>query len=182
MWPPTAVAVLAAVVLAGCGSGTSSTASGPASTAATSAGPLETTSVAKTGRSAPKDACTLVTAAEAEAAIGGTVGPAKAVSPKAGGSGCNYGQTPVTVASGILSIVVEPAQVNFQALQGQFSDTHPLPGVGDEAFYTFQAGVAGADAAVRVGSTVVVLLLGATASDTLPARIQALAAVVAGRL
>jgi hypothetical protein len=184
-----ATATVVAATLAACGSSSapattgtstssSTTASSPSSSSTTSS------SAASSGQaSGAPDACSLITADDAALAVGGPVGAPKPRATPGGGTSCSYIQEPVAVDSGTVAISVFSPGVTLASVREGLTDTQPLSGVGDDAFVAHQTGTAGANVGFQVGSTVVLISLGATGpTEALPAKAQALATAAAGRL
>jgi hypothetical protein len=80
-------------------------------------------------------------------------------------------------------VTVFGADVSYALVQDQYTNEHLLSGVGDEGFLSFMDGTAGGNAGFRVGSTVVVISLGAKGDTTaIPGKLRILAVTAAGRL
>lgn len=179
-----ALVVLAAILLAAaCGSGSPS---------ATSSESTPTPTVSKAQHVASVDACKLVTAEEASAAVGTPVANLGASGAGAQVPGaCFYG------ASGSSSVVFIYAQVHpdataaqavqpdqiAAALAGQLgvSNAHSVSGIGDKAFEYTASGSAGGGIAIFVFRYNVVMMIAVDPTST-PSTIEQLARTAVGRL
>lgn len=183
------LAAMSVMAVAACGTSTRPAAtpaseSNNSSAAASIPAPTLTPSTAAVTRSEAADACRLITPAEAETAVGASVGAARPLTPKAGGRGCQY----MASFGSNVTIIFYPSGTRYSDVKNGGlggTDPQPFPGVGDEGFLSFTPGVASALAVFRVGTTVISTLLVTDASipsDALPARLHTIASTAAKRL
>jgi hypothetical protein len=149
------------IVLIACSTGTAASPAGGASS------PAAQPSAAATAVAA-KAACDLVTQADVQAAIGGTVAAGKAKQIAEGDTSCDFG--------GLLVRVRGSSDAAFLAgIKSSFSDAVDIPLVGDGAFYSNQNATF---AFVKGGSFV--LIQAPNANDR--AKLIALATAIAAKL
>ncbi len=193
-----AVAAVATVVLAACGSAVSKSAAplvASTAPAAASSAPTATTNThgppstggPTSGEAA--NACRLIALSEAQTAVGGTLGPPMTETGSAGAS-CTYREPPTGGggAGGSVKVEVFPSRPDLQAYKDLFAgkSPRPLPGVGDDGFLAPQPapeGVQQLKAVFRVGSTAVIITLTARGStDAIAAKAQTLAGLAVRRV
>jgi hypothetical protein len=161
----TAIAVSAALVpLAGCGSTAkpATTASGPASGAAASPAATAATAPAPAPAAAATDSCTVITRAEAGAALGQAVrAPVRGKATVEGGVACVYygpdvpvGTNPdIPVADSVRVVLVTgPKAVRYFSDYRHKVAARTITGLGDQAYYDGYASISvlNGDAYVRI--------------------------------
>jgi hypothetical protein len=144
----------------------------PTTTAA--APPPNATPAASQGATSTADACALVTAAEAQAAMGVPVATTAAVPLSVGsGSGCVYDSADVNRNS--LSVSVNGEEKDF--FDAEFGAGAAVTGVGSDAYFAV-AGNTGTLAVWQNGTALEIQITDGS-SDTNPGQIQAAATKVA---
>jgi hypothetical protein len=164
MAPAGALAALS-LLLAACASGSTGPSIPPAAASAVASAASAVASAA--GAAAPA-ACDVVTTADVQAALGGTIAAGKAQQIAQGDTSCDFGGVLVRVRGG--------SDAAFLAgIKNSFSDAADIPAVGDAAFYSKQ----NATFAFVKGSTFV-LIQAPNANDQ--AKLIALATALAAKL
>jgi len=155
---------------AACSGGATSSA-----TATAAAPPANTTQATGQAGTGTADPCALVTAAEAQAAMGVPVATTSGLPLSAGnGSGCVYESADVN--SNSLSVVVEGG-LEKDFFDAEFGAGAPATGVGSDAYFEV-AGNTGTLAIWQNGTGLEIAITDAS-GDTSPAQIQAAATKVA---
>ena len=162
--PAGAVAVLS-LLLAACAAGWASPSIPPAAASAVASAASALASAA--GVAVPA-ACDVVTTADVQAALGGTVAAGKAQQIAQGDTSCDFGGVLVRVRGG--------SDAAFLAgIKNSFSDAVDIPAVGDAAFYSKQNATFG-----FVKGSTFVLIQAPNANDQ--GKLVALATAVAAKL
>jgi hypothetical protein len=162
--PSGALAALS-LLLAACASGSVSPSIPPAAASAVASA---ASAIASAAGAAVPAACDVVTTAEVQAALGGTVAAGKAQQIAQGDTSCDFGGVLVRVRGG--------SDAAFLAgIKNSFSDAVDVPAVGDAAFYSKQNATFG-----FVKGSTFVLIQAPNANDQ--AKLAALAAAVAAKL
>ena len=157
-----ALAALLPLVLIACSAGTASSPAGGASSPAAQGTP------APSMAASAKAACDLVTQADVQAALGGTVAAGKAQQIADGDTSCDFGGVLVRVRGG--------SDAPFlSGIKSSFADAVDIPLVGDAAFYSNQNATF---AFVKSGTFV--LIQAPNANDR--AKLIALATAIAAKL
>jgi hypothetical protein len=159
----TATAALS-LLFAACASGSSTPSIPPAAASAVASAASAVASAAAPGPAA----CDVVTSADIQAVLGGTVPDGKAQQIAQGDTSCDFG--------GVLVRVRGNSDAAFLAgIRSSFSDAADVPGVGESAFYSKQNATLG-----FVKNGTFVLIQAPNANDQ--AKLVALATAVAAKL
>lgn len=180
-WSAGALVVVIAVAVAACGgSGTPSlsSATGTATIAPGTAPSANTTSATSQAGTGTADPCALVTAAEAQAAMGVPVATTAGLPLSAGnGSDCAYESADANRNSLSVGVAAEDKD-GFDAEFGAGSPgSAPVTGVGSDAYFSV-SGNTGTLAVWQNGSALEIQITDASGATT-PAQIQAAATTVA---
>jgi hypothetical protein len=156
---------LLSLVLAACGSGAATPSIPPGVASAVAS--VASAAASAAGAAAPA-ACDVVTTADVQAALGGTVSAGKAQQIAQGDTSCDFGGVLVRVRGG--------SDAAFLAgIKNSFADAVDIPAVGEAAFYSKQNATVG-----FVKSGTFVLIQAPNANDQ--AKLIALATAVATKL
>jgi uncharacterized protein YidB (DUF937 family) len=192
-------ACISVLIVAGCGTSAATsnpvsqgtpaavaTPAAPATPAASdqAAGPSVAAQQSTSQAGAAVDPCTLITQAEAAAALGGPVDPGKQAA--AGASSClwsgNDPSKPIS-ADGVDVSVTSVSTFDKSHKAGAGITVTPVPGLGDEAYFV-DLGIGYMNLRVKKGSTAftVTVMLSGASNDKLQAADKSLAQLIVGRI